>query len=503
MISRRIFKKSRFICLFFCFHLFFLNACSDADRQTIAVGLNAAPVTLDPRYATDAVSYRITRLIYKSLVNFDEQFQAVPDLASWEQLALNHYRFTLKENNREFHDGSRLTSADIKATYAAVLNPDNASPHKGSIEMIEAMELLDEDTIDFKLSQSDPLFPGRLVIGILPKKLISEKHDFNRNPVGNGPMRFLKWIDDSRLRLIRNDDNQVIEFIALKDPTVRVLKLLRGEIDLVQGNLSPEIVQWLNEKESVTVKRKQGDTYSYIGFNLEDKITGNSDVRRAIALAIDRDAIIKYAMGESARKAGAMFTPDHWAGNSRLTGVAYNPERAKRLLKQAGFDTASPLKLSYKTSNDPFRLRLATIIQDQLKSVGIEVDIHSYDWGTFYGDIKSGRFQMYSLSWVGLKMPDIFRYVFHSTAIPPNGANRGRFVDARVDALIEAAEIEPSLSKQAEYYRELQEILFDVLPYIPLWYEDNVVAMQNDIQGYVLSTDGNFDSLEHTVRVNN
>ena len=214
-------------------------------------------------------------------------------------------------------------------------------------------------------------------------------------------------------------------------------------------------------------------------------------------------AIIKYVMGDSARKAGAMFTPDHWAGNSRLTGVEYNPAQAKHLLKQAGFDTASPLRLSYKTSNDPFRLRLATIIQDQLKSVGIEVDIRSYDWGTFYGDIKSGRFQMYSLSWVGLKMPDIFRYVFHSTAIPPNGANRGRFIDARVDTLIETAEVESSLSKQAEYYRELQQILFDALLYIPLWYEDNVVAMKNDIQGYVLSTDGNFDSLKNTVRVNN
>lgn len=480
-----------------------LSSCTNEQRTSIAFGLNSAPVTLDPRYATDAVSYRITRLIYKSLIDFDEQFQVVPDLASWEQLAPNHYRFILNEQNRNFHDGSRLTSADIKATYDSVLNPANASPHNGSIEMIEAMELLDEDTIDFKLSQPDPLFPGRLVIGILPKKLISEKHDFNRNPVGNGPLRFLKWIDDSRLSLIRNKDNQIIEFIALKDPTVRVLKLLRGEIDLVQGNLSPEIVQWLNKKQSITVKKKQGNTFSYIGFNLEDNITGNRNIRRAIALAIDRDAIIKYVMGESARKAGAMFTPDHWVGNPSLTGVEYNPAQAKRLLKQAGFDTASPLSLSYKTSNDPFRLRLATIIQDQLKSVGIEVDIRSYDWGTFYGDIKSGRFQMYSLSWVGLKMPDIFRYVFHSTAIPPNGANRGRFIDARVDTLIETAEVESSLSKQAEYYRELQQILFDALPYIPLWYEDNVVAMKNDIQGYVLSTDGNFDSLEHTVRVNN
>ena len=304
------------------------------------------------------------------------------------------------------------------------------------------------------------------------------------------------------LNTSRISDNQIIEFIALKDPTVRVLKLLRGEIDLVQGNLPPEIVNWLDEKESILVKRKQGNTFTYIGFNLEDAKTGDINIRNAIAHAIDRDAIIQYVMGESARKAGAFFTPDHWAGHSGLTGVEYNPEKAKRLLRQAGYDLLTPLKLTYKTSNNPFRLRLATIIQDQLKSVGIDVDIRSYDWGTFYGDIKVGRFQMYSLSWVGLKMPDIFRYVFHSSSIPPNGANRGRFIDAHVDSIIESAEIEPSLSKQAAYYRDLQQVLFDALPYVPLWYEDNVLALRNNIQGYALSSDGNFDSLEHITRLN-
>ncbi len=483
----------------FCL-LLFITGCADSNRTSIAVGLNAAPVTLDPRFATDASSYRITRLIYRSLVDFDEQFQVIPDLASWEQISLDHYRFSLGDKGREFHDGSRLTAKDVKATYESVLNPDTISPHKSSIEMIESIKVIDEDTVDFILSRPDPLFPGRLVIGILPEKLLIEKHNFSRSPVGSGAMKLSEWQDDSRLKLTRLKDNQLIEFITLKDPTVRVLKLLRGEIDLIQGNLSPEIVSWLTKRESVLVKRKQGDTFAYLGFNLEDPVTGNALVRRAIAHAINRDAIIKYVMRNSARKAGAIFSPNHWAANAELTGYEFNPDKAKALLKQAGYDLNAPLQLSYKTSSDPFRLRLATIIQDQLKSVGINVDIRSYDWGTFYGDIKAGRFQMYSLSWVGLKMPDIFRYVFHSTSIPPNGANRGRFNNAQVDSLIETAELEPSLIKQAEYYRELQQILFDTLPAIPLWYEDNVVAVRKEIKNYELSTDGNFDSLKNVIR---
>ena len=154
----------------------------------------------------------------------------------------------------------------------------------------------------------------------------------------------------------------------------------------------------------------------------------------------------------------------------------------------------------YKISNDPFRLRLATIIQSQLKSVGIEVEIRSYDWGTFYGDIKEGRFQMYSLSWVGLKIPDIFYYIFHSKSIPPHGANRGRLNDYNVDSILELAKFEASLDKQALYYKDLQKYLLDILPYIPLWYEDNILVSKSVIKGYKLNTDCNFDSLRYVTK---
>lgn len=477
--------------------------CAETNRNSIAFGLNTTPVTLDPRFVTDAVSYRITRLIYKSLIGFDDQFQAVPDLANWKQLSSSHYRFTLKNKNRKFHDGTYLSAKDVKATYDFVLNPKNISPHKGSMRMIEEIEIIDDNTIDFKLSQIDPLFPGRLVIGIVPEKLILSEHDFNEKPIGSGPLRFIGRKDESSLKLGRIKDNQVIEFITLKDATVRVLKLLRGEIDLVQGDLPPEIIGWLDKKKSVAIKKKRGDTFTYIGFNLEDTTTGNRLVRKAIAHAIDRDAIIKYIKGGAARKAGTLLATEHWASRADLVGVQYDPQESQRLLVKAGFNEINKLKISYKTTSKPDSLRLATIIQDQLKRVGIEVNIRSYDWGTFYGDIKEGRFQMYSLAWVGLKMPDIFRYAFHSQSVPPNGANRGRFVDEKVDSIIEIAELESSIERQADYYRELQKLLFDALPYVPLWYEDNVLAIRNSVQGYVLNTDGNFDSLVDTIKVNN
>lgn len=492
---------NNFYSLCFCIFLScFLIGCAEKERDSIAFGLNTAPVTLDPRYATDAVSYRITRLLYQSLVDFDATFKPVPQLASWEQLTPSHYRFILNKQGRQFHNGSELTAKDVKATYESVLDPAQVSPHRSSVAMIERIEIIDDDTLDFHLGTDDPLFPGRLVIGILPAELLRQGHPFQSQPVGSGPVKFEDWPDESHLLLRRLQDEQLLELITVKDPTVRTLKLLRGEIDLLQGNLSPENVHWLQKQDAIAVRKREGDTFSYLGFNLQDDIAGQLKVRQAIAHAIDRDAIIHYVLGDSARPAAAILPPVHWAGHPGLNAAEYSPQRARQLLDDLGYSEQRPLSLTYKTSNNPFRLRLATIIQSQLREVGIDVDIQSYDWGTFYADIKNGRFQMYSLSWVGLKMPDIFRYVFHSSATPPAGANRGQLQDARVDELIERAESVSDLDEQAAYYRALQAYLLETLPYVPLWYEDNVLAVRKDISGYTLATDGNFDALTKVTR---
>jgi peptide/nickel transport system substrate-binding protein len=225
-------------------------------------------------------------------------------------------------------------------------------------------------------------------------------------------------------------------------------------------------------------------------------------VRKAIAYAIDREAITRHLLGSAARPAAALLQPGHWAGNPALESLAHDPGRARALLKQAGFDSDNPLVLHYKTSTDPLRIRIATVIQQQLADIGIGMKLSSYDWGTFYGDIKAGRFQVYSLAWVGIKTPDIFRYAFHSESLPPEGANRGRLKDDTIDRLIETAEQAETLEQQAESYRRVQTRLLEVLPYIPLWYEDHVYAAGNHIQGYQLNRDGNFDSLVHVRRVN-
>ncbi len=473
-----------------------LLGCDDpAPDGVLRMGLASAPRNLDPRLATDAVSERINRLLYRRLVEFDAGSLPIPSLATWEHLSPTRYRFTLGTTGRTFSDGSHLIAEDVAETYRSILRPGSSSPHRTLLSMIKAVDVLDQDRLEFRIDEPDPLFPAYLGIGILPASLIRAGHPFGTEPVGSGTFRFSAWPESGRLRIARNSDGQQVEFLAVKDPNVRVMKLLRGEIHLLQNDLPPELVDYLRGRDEVRVESVSGINFSYLGFNLEDPVTGLVSIRRALAYAIDRESILRYLFRGAARTADALFPPGHWAGSAELDGYRYAPELASAQLEVLGYGPTNPLRLVYKTSSDPFRLRLATAIQAQLARVDVQLEIRSYDWGTFFGDVKEGRFQLYGLTWVGIRTPDIFRYVFHSASVPPDGANRGRYRNEAVDRLIETARSEQTLEAQAEKYRRLQALLLRDLPYVPLWYEDQVFAGRNEVSGYALAADGNFDGL--------
>lgn len=481
-----------FLCLFLCLGLL---GCNDPQSNDIRFGLANAPTNLDPRFATDAASTRINRLLYDRLVDFDEAANPVPSLASWEKLSATLYRFSLVPGIHRFADGTPLTARDVEATYASILDPATASPHRGTLSIIDKMELLNDRQILFHLARSEPMFPAFLVIGILPAKALAAKADFANRPIGSGAFAFVSSKGQGALTLRRVGDGQQIKFLHAPNATVRVLKLLRGELDLVQNDLPTELIQYLSKQPNIQMQTHPGSNYAYLGFNLQDPITADLRVRKAITLAIDRKAIIHYLFDDKARLANAMFPPEHWLGLNPDLQYPYAPEEAKKLLKELGYSKEHPLALSYKTSNNAFRLRIATIIQAQLAQVGVDLSIQSYDWGTFFGDIKAGQFQMFSLMWVGIKTPDIFRYAFHSKSVPPVGANRGRFKDASVDQMIQQAEATDGRAIQVQQYRALQERLHEQLPFVPLWYEDHVAIWSKGISGYSLASDGNFDGL--------
>ena len=349
-----------------------------------------------------------------------------------------------------------LSTTDVKTTYDFILDKTNASPHRGALKDLARIEIIDNKTLDFHLQTANPLFPSVLTLGIVPAHLATLDHPFNRQPVGSGLMKLLSWREGGRLVLQRLSDGQKISLIPVKDPVVRVLKLLGNELDLLQSNLSAELIAWLKQRDDVVMEQAKGSNFSYLGFNLADPIIGQKAVREAIAYAIDRQAVIQHILGDAARTADALLPPEHWAGHQNLVAYPHDANKARHLLASLGYNLDNPLKLVYKTSSRRQSIRLASVLQHQLKQVGIEVELRSYDWGTFYDDIKSGRFQMYSLAWVGIKNPDIFHYVFHSDSAPPNGANRGRYRSEQADTFIETATLATDIQQQSEQYRALQ-----------------------------------------------
>lgn len=484
----------------FAFVILCFVACGGVPSDVIRFGLSNSIVTLDPRFATDATSSRLCRLIYEPLVKFDESFQPIAALANWEIASPTQYIFTL-EKSHIFHDGSAVTADDVVATYRSILDPDTASPHRGSLKLIEAIYAVNESEVVIEIERPDPLFPGLLTIGIMPSAIIENEQPIKSHRiVGSGPFSVVGDWTDKHLHLKRMTDGVEVRFDTVRDPTVRALKLVNREIDIVQGGLAPEIVAWLDRQDGLSIIEHAGTTFTYMGLNLQDPILSKKKIRQALAMSIDRNEIADRLFVGRARLANSIFTPEHWVYDSSLPEINYDPEGARKILSDFGFNEHNPLKLTYKTSSDLFRLRVATVIQDQLSRVGVALDIQSFDWGTFYGDIKAGRFQVFSLSWVGLKLPDIFRYVFHSESVPPKGANRGRYSAPVVDTFIEAAEQTTDIAEKIVHYRGIQEKLLDDLPYIPFWYENHVVVLSDSIVGYSVGLDGNYDALAKVQR---
>ena len=478
-----MFKK---VCFLFCL-IFSLSACHKQEanqQQDIRFAVAQAPINLDPRYATDAASARVNRLLYRSLVGFDASSKPIADLATWQIISPTHYRFSLGKAGRSFHDGSHLTAKDVKATYETLLALKD-SPLSAEFTNISRIQSLDDNVLDFYLKAADSAFPSKLIIGILPEIQITKGRDFSHHPLGSGALAFVRWTNT--LELKRVADSQAITLLEVKDPTVRILKLMRGEVDILQGDLPPELVRYLKTQPNINVTESNGANFSYLGFNLQDKALANLKVRQAIAHAINRPEIIKQALVGGSREAGAILSPEHWAGNKNLDSYAYNPALSKQLLNEAGMEL--PLHLVYKTSTDAQRVRLATIIQAQMADAGIALEIKSLDWGTFFEDVKQGHFQLFGLTWVGINTPDIYAKAFGSDNAPPKGFNRGRFSNAQLDAL---------LAKQD--WKAATNLIHQQLPYVPLWYEGQFAATRMDISQYAPKPDGNWDDLANVIR---
>ena len=298
-----------------------------------------------------------------------------------------------------------------------------------------------------------------------------------------------------------------LEFKVLRDDNVRVLQLMKGSVDLVQNAVPPVLLGMLGKRKDLSVMSDTSIIFDYMGMNLTDPLLSKLSIRRALAHAINREEIIKYKWEGYAALSNSLLSPIHWAYNDDVTVYNFDPEKAKQILDAAGYpdpDGDGPgvrFYLSYKTSTQKHRIDIANLIAEQLRQIGIGVNVTPYEWGTFFRDVKTGNFQLYSLSWVGVTEPDLYYNIYHSSQVPPVGANRNRYISEEIDRLTEKGRSTLDLEMRRSIYAEIQRIVARDLPYIPLWYEDNIVVRRSDVLGYQMRPDAGFQNVVNVSKV--
>lgn len=501
--------------LIFCWLGIALPGClssSQPDRPPgyLVVGLESNPTHLDPRYATDANSIRIGALLFNSLTRTDQNGNLQPDLAErWETIDDRTYIFHLRKGVT-FHNGKPLTAADVAYTYRSILDPKNRSPKRATLQFLESVDPVGPDRVRFRLAEPYAPFLESTNLGIVPDGSRTNDGSSRQSLIGTGPFALEEFLPGERIMLKANANYwggspavSGLIFKIIPDAMVRVLEFKKRNVDFLQNDIEPDMLPWLRDKARASIQIAQGTTFQYIGMNLEHPILKHREVREALAYGIDREAIIRHLLKGLAIPATGMLSPIHWAYESSVPKFSHDPERAKRLLDQAGFhdpDGEGPLprfKLSYKTTNLDLRRRMAEALKQQLSEVGIELEVHTFEWGTFYADIKRGNFDLYSLSWVGITDPDIYFALFHSRNIPPNGDNRGHYRNPEVDQLLEQGRRSLGVDERRVIYSEVQKILARDLPYIPLWWAKNVVLTRQGIRGFIPYPDGDLISLKN------
>lgn len=480
------------------------------DPQTLVFLLESNPVSLDPRIGTDAFSERLHELLFNSLVRRDLHANLIPDLAiRWETPDPLTYIFHLRQRVY-FHDGRELSSADVKSTFESVLQKQIVTVKKQQFQTIIRIETPDANTVIFKLREPDANFLWLVSlgeIGIVPQ---GAGTDFASHPVGTGPFQFVSTHQDENVVLARNPNyfggSPKVERIVFKivpEAIVRALEMRSGSADVALNELTPDIVRALHSDTKLNIVEEPGATYKYLAFNLEDPILKNVKVRQAIAHAIDVPSLVKYLWRDQGKPASGILPPNLWAYEPDVRRYPHDVACAKRLLDEAGFPSpgGTPslprFTLTFKTSTEELSRLEAVVIQQQLREVGIQVEIRSFEFATFYSDIVRGNFQLYSLRWIGDNLnPDIFDSVFNSKNIPPAGKNRGHYHNPRVDQLIQLAKVEPNQQLRKKYYSEIQKIVAEDLPYISLWYVDNVCVANRRVKNIRLVPSGDFDFLK-------
>ena len=483
-----------------------VNKVSPVKGGSLIIGVTNDIDTFNPLYAETALAYELTHLMLFGLADLDENSEFTPELASSWQISEDHKKLTYYlRPDAVWSDGVPVTAYDVEFTYDLLKQPEAASPRSETLEYIKKVVVEDSLTVSFHFEQAYPGYMFDTAGEILPKHLLQDvavsdlkTHPFSHHPISSGPFLLEKWVPQQYIEFVPNPGyfgqkaylDRVI-FKIVPDKTSLLMQLESGEIDMMT-DVPPESVQRLTSKNSnINIYPVSGRVYYYLGYNLKTDMFSDADVRRALTTAIDRQGIISallYGFGTACN--GHLPAGLSWTAVDESEILHYDPDKAKTALAVLGWrDTDGDSWLDKNDERFEFdmltgtgnqlRADVAVFIQQQLKQVGIKMNIVSVERSALIRQLRSGDFAAYLGGWSTSMQIDLTP-VFHSTATKLFNFNG--YSNPDVDRLIEQGREMLDAEKARPVWAEAQNRIYADQPYTFLFWKDRVVATHKRYQ---------------------
>ena len=460
--------------------------------------------TFDPRVSADSAAERMRQLIFNGLTRKNEKFEPVPDLAESFTASPDYKTYTFKlRSGVKFHNGQALSALDVKYTFDTMLADGFRSAKKVELQRdIEAVELgADPMTVIIRCKTPTPGLPNAILpVGIIPQGTTETQP---KQPVGTGPFRFESYTEDQEVVLAAFreyfEGPSNVERLRVKiipDNSTRESELRKGSVDLaINADFDPVTVESLQKAEGLKVELVDGTNVAHLGVNVLDPILKDVRVRQALSYAIDREAMIRDVMRSQAKPAYSVLPTSQEAYELNVTTYAYNPERAKQLLDEAGRQEKNGqprLKLTLKTSTISMSRKVGEAMQEQLRRVGVQLELQSLEQQKLSQDITDGNFQLYLRTMVGgNQSTDIFKFAYSSQSVPPNGQNRSRYSNPQLDKLLDETQT-AAPERRRQIFSDVQKTLSNDLPQIYLWYPATIVVYRNRVSNLKVEPSGDW-----------
>jgi peptide/nickel transport system substrate-binding protein len=476
---------------------------------TMLDAMTGEPSGLIPMIAGESAASAIGGRIFNSLLKYDKNLELEGELAASWQISKDQktITFTLKPNLK-WADGAPLTSADALFTWQLVTDDNTRTPYGSDFKLVTKAEA--PNPLTFSITYKQPYAPALdswAGLQILPQHLLKDQDinttAFARKPVGSHYYRLKSWKNGERIELEANPlstqgqpkiERLVSRFIP--DPAAQFLELMADNIDVM--NLDPiqyaRIVPARPElKQKIALYKELGNNYTYLGFNQKRAPFNDKRVRQAINYAIDKQEIIDGVLLGLGEPVAAPYKPGTRWVNPELKPYSYDPERAKALLKEAGFTDhdgdgildrdGKPLAFEILLNQNKSRSTTAVLIQRRLQEIGIKASIRVLEWASFLGNhIKTGDFDVVVLGWSLSLDPDQFS-IWHSSQNGPNQFNFINYSNPQVDKLLEQGRLELNPEKRMKIYHEFSKILLDDSPIVYLFAGYGLPAIHKRIRG--------------------